>query len=367
MSRLFEIDFFSMSSESVAQLAGKKIHEDVEDWEKQIWQFIVDWLNPDITTLQVFTSGSTGAPKAITHTKLAMINSAAATCTALQLEPGYNALLCLPVSKIAGMMMVVRSIYGKMKLVCIRPSSTPFNSLPDELKIDFAAFTPMQFYEVIASRSSYNKANKMDKIILGGEDLRLESIHFIRELKSEVYTTFGMTETISHIALKRINGDSPDANFKVLPGIHISVDGRNCLVVEAPSLGQPRLVTNDVINLVNENEFQWRGRVDNVVNSGGVKIQPEEIERQLLGLLYAPYFVGSIPDALTGEKLVLAIEKQSLTDAEKSELTTAFDKLEKIQRPKQVLLIPKFVRTENGKIKRKESLLSVSQAIDLQA
>ena len=79
MSRLFEIDFFSMSSESVAQLAGKKIHEDVEDWEKQIWQFIVDWLNPDITTLQVFTSGSTGAPKAITHTKLAMINSAAAT------------------------------------------------------------------------------------------------------------------------------------------------------------------------------------------------------------------------------------------------------------------------------------------------
>ncbi len=361
---MFEIDFFSQSEQAIITLAREKLRQDVEDWEKQIWQFIIDWYNPSITTIQIFTSGSTGTPKQITHSKLAMLNSAAATCTALNLKPGNRALLCLPINKIAGIMMAVRSIHNKMKLVCIKPSTTPFAALPETLNIDFAAFTPMQFYEVIANRTSYNRANKMGKIILGGEDLRLESIHFIRELKSEVYTTFGMTETISHIALKRINGDNPEASFKILPGIHITVDDRSCLVIDAPQLGQPHLVTNDVINLVGNNEFHWLGRADNVINSGGVKIYPEEIERQLLKEVYTPYFIASLPDSKTGERVVLAMETDNLSETEKGRLTSIFGNLEKLNRPKQVLLIPRFITTENGKLKRKESLLNCIETIE---
>ena len=362
---MFEIDFFSQSEQAVINMANEKLRIAGDDWEKQIWQFVSNWYNTSITSIQLSTSGSTGVPKQITHSKSAMLSSAAATCNALNLQAGSTALLCLPINKIGGMMMIVRSILNKMKLVCIKPSTTPFQTLPDTFKIDFAAFTPMQFYEVIANRYSYNKANKMAKIILGGEDLKLESIPFIRQLKCEVYTTFGMTETISHIALKRINGDSPDVNFKVLPGINVSVDDRSCLVIEAPQLGQPHLVTNDVISLVGKNEFQWLGRADNVINSGGVKIYPEEIERQLLKALTTPYFISSLPDSKSGEQVVLALETDKLSEIEKGRLTSILGNLGKLSRPKRAVLIPLFIRTENGKLKRKESLLNAIEVVNL--
>jgi O-succinylbenzoic acid--CoA ligase len=362
---MFEIDFFSQSPETIVQLASEKLRTADEEWEKQIWQFIIDWFNPAITSIKVFTSGSTGTPKQVTHTKSAMMNSAAATCTALQLKPGSRALLCLPVNKISGMMMVVRSIHNKMKLICIRPSSTPLQELTDEQQIDFAAFTPMQFHGVVTDINIFKKANQINKIILGGEDVRAGLLNPIQQLKSEVYITFGMTETISHIALKRLNGPKPDINFKVLTGIDISINDRNCLVISAPALGQSHLVTNDVVKLVGESEFQWLGRIDNVINSGGVKIQPEEIEQQLLNLIKYPYFIASVADKILGEKLVIALETPMLRPEEKNELVNAFTKLEKLHRPKLILLIPQFARTENGKIKRMESLLKPVETIDL--
>lgn len=362
---IFEIDFFSQQPEAITQMANQKLQTAVEDWEKQIWQFIVDWFNPNIKSITVQTSGSTGAPKQITHSKAAMLNSAAATCNALHLKAGDTALLCLPVNKIGGMMMLVRSIHLKMKLLCIKPSTKPLGELPDNIRIDFAAFTPMQFHEITTNYAIFKKADQIRKVILGGEDVRAELLLNIKKLESEVYITFGMTETISHIALKRLNGLTPDPYFKTLPGIEISTNEKGTLVISAPALERPKLVTNDVVRITGEHEFQWLGRMDNVINTGGIKIYPEEIEQQLLNAIEAPFFISSLPDKVSGEKLVLALEMNALTAEEEQELQEALLKLKKLHRPKQVLLIIHFVRTSNGKVKRKESLSNVSETLDL--
>lgn len=361
---MFEIDFYTQSETAIVRHANERLLTSTEDWEKQIWQFVIDWFDPAITTIPIFTSGSTGVPKKIEHTKAAMLYSASLTCTTLNLKPGNRALLNLPVNKISGIMMVVRSIYQKMWLTCIKPSTTPLQKLTDEQHFDFAAFTPMQFNEITNNHSCFEKAGHIKKIILGGEDIRPGLALHILKLKNEVYSTFGMTETISHIALKRLNGAKPDKNFKALQGITISVDERSCLTIEAPMLGQPYLVTNDVVSIEGPDEFKWLGRIDNVINSGGIKIYPEEIEQQLAKTIEAPYFIASKPDSLTGQKLVLILEKASLKPEEITELKTALAQVEKIHRPKQVLLVPHFSRTTNGKIKRNESILNPIATIE---
>ena len=217
---MFEIDFFSLSESAIIQMASQQLNADLADWEREIWSFVINWFDPEIKSISVFTSGSTGTPKEISHTKEAMLNSARATCSALNLSAGKQALLCLPVKKISGMMMVVRCLDCKMKMVCVKPSTKPLSELPEGLKIDFAAFTPMQFFEITNNYSNFRKADRMGKIILGGEGVSAELLPNIMKLESEVYATFGMTETISHIALKRLNGSYPDADFKLLPGIY---------------------------------------------------------------------------------------------------------------------------------------------------
>ncbi len=362
---MFEIDFYTQNDDTLRKVAQENLLSSLEDWERHIWQFISNWYDPSIETISVFTSGSTGAPKQISHTKVSMLFSAGQTCRALNLKPGDTALLCLPVNKISGMMMVVRSIFNKMKLICIRPSSSPLQVHSDGQLINFAAFTPMQFNGITSNHSSYVKADAIEKIILGGEDVKAELLHDIRKLKSQVYITYGMTETISHIALKRLNGPVPDTGFSLLPGIKIATDVRGCLIIEAPNLGQPHLVTNDVVKLLGENTFQWLGRIDNVINSGGVKIYPEEIERQLLNRIDIPFFITGLPDERTGEKLVLVLESTTLEHVQINSLNAAFMSVEKLHRPKEALLVPRFERTDNGKIKRKETLVLPTQLVPL--
>ena len=178
----------------------------------------------------------------------------------------------------------------------------------------------------------------------------------IGKMQNEVFITFGMTETISHIALKKISGRNPDMHFNTLPGISVKADEKSCLLIEAPVLGQPELKTNDVVNIISPTQFDWIGRSDNVINSGGVKIHPEEMEQKLEADIEYPFFIGSIPDELTAEKTVMVIEGQNLQQTETDRLKNLLEQFEKISRPKEILFIPQFVRTENGKIKRKETI-----------
>jgi o-succinylbenzoate---CoA ligase len=184
-------------------------------------------------------------------------------------------------------------------------------------------------------------------------------------MKNRAFATFGMTETISHIALKRLNGTHPDNAFRILPGIKISQDDRKCLVVEAPDLGVRHLQTNDVVHIQSATEFEWLGRKDNVINSGGLKIFPEQIEAKLKPILDIPFFITAVPNSQSGQQVAIAIEKEKLTLQEANALKSRFHTLGKLQSPKAILAIPVFERTDNGKIKRKESLRKIAMKIAL--
>jgi len=362
---MFLIEFAKLSTEDVALLAGDKLKKTLPEWERYIWQFVSDWHNPAVSSITVHTSGSTSEPKQIEHTKTAMMNSARMTCRALELKNGENAFLCLPVNKIAGMMMIVRSMIAGMNLYCTKPSTTPLNDLPAALSVAFAAFTPMQLHTGVTNYERFKKAEQVDKIIIGGEAIGAEVLDLIKRLDNRIYSTFGMTETISHIGLKRLNGKKPDAHYRLLEDITIWVDDRNCLVIEAPLLRQPKLITNDLVQLISATEFDWLGRIDNVINSGGVKIFPEALEQQMQAHIESAFFVGSVPDERTGEKLVLALEMKEIKESDMKELKEIFTKLGKLHRPKSVLLFNEFIRTGNGKVKRKETLTQSYKTIEL--
>ncbi len=353
---MFCIHFSSLTHISIIEFAAQKLHTELPDWERDIWKFLDDWFNPGIRSVKVFTSGSTGAPKPIEHSRQAMLHSARMTCNALQLQKGDNALLCLPVTKIAGMMMLVRSLHVGLNLYCIEPSATPLKGIPAELPLAFAAFTPMQLHSAKNDYPQFLKAEAIRKIILGGEPVSAEVLSIVRKFTNDVYATFGMTETISHIALKKLNGTGADEHFKLLPGIKIATGEDSRLIIKAPEPGQPDLVTNDMVRIVSENEFDWLGRTDNVINTGGVKIYPEEIEQQLQKHIHPAYFIAALPDERTGEQLVLAIEMEALSESDKRELNEIFAPFPKLHRPKKVLLFRQFERTPNRKVLRKETL-----------
>jgi O-succinylbenzoic acid--CoA ligase len=247
---MFLVPFSSLTDSEILREANVKLKEDLSEWEREIWQFIRDWFHPDVASIKVFTSGSTGPPKEIEHSKGAMLNSTRLTCDALRLKRGNHVLLCLPASKISGMMIIVRCIWARMDMYCIKPSTSPISAIPEEEKFDFGSFTPMQLFEITEDIKKRRRIERIEKIIIGGDDIPPVLLETIRTMKNEAYATFGMTETISHIALRRLNGGKAESHFTTMPGIKVSIDERSCLVIEAPELGVRHLVTNDVVYLV---------------------------------------------------------------------------------------------------------------------
>jgi O-succinylbenzoic acid--CoA ligase len=362
---MFRIPFSSLTEDELRKHATEKLTHNLRTWEKEIWLFIRNWLNPSIVTIKVTTSGSTGVPKVIEHGKGAMLNSTRMTCDALQLKQGNKVLLCLPADKISGMMIIVRSIWAKMDLYCIRPSVNPLRDIPDTVKFDFAAFTPMQLFDITSDEKKRERIEKIKKVIIGGEEIPALLLESLLQMKNQAYATFAMTETVSHIALRRLNGTNPENQFTTLSGIKVSADERGCLIIHAPELGIRNLVTNDEVYLVSSTQFNWLGRKDNLINSGGLKIFPEQIEEQLKPVLEIPFFITAIPSARSGQEVAIAVESKNFGRSEANNLKKLFISLSKIQCPKAILTIPHFIRTDNGKIRRKESLKNVSLKIAL--
>ena len=362
---MFTIKFASLGAEEIRQLAAQKLQEDLAAWEKHIWKFLLDWFNPEIESIAVETSGSTGKPKTISHRKEYMHNSARMTCEALQLKKNSTALLCLPAQKISGMMMLVRCIEHRMNLVCIEPTVSPLLKLSDGGSIDFAAFTPMQFMDTLKDPKAFDKAENIATIILGGEGISNELMKSIRLMKNSIYATFGMTETISHSALKKLTRAISENAFCLLRGISISTDERGCMIVNAPLLGQTNLVTNDVVNLVSANEFEWLGRADNVINSGGMKLHPEMIEDLMRNQINFPFFIAAVSDSLAGQRPALVLEGDAIPLQELQQLKQYFASLDRKIQPKALWLVPKFEKTNNGKLKREDTLKTITERIDL--
>ena len=312
------------------------LKENGQLFEKEFANFLIDWLNSESFIL-VQTSGSTGKPKQIALQKSAMIASAKATGLFFNLQPKNTALLCLSANYIAGKMMLVRAITLGLHLDTIDPTSNPLSSK----KYNFIAMVPMQVEKSLA------KLNLVDKLLIGGTKVSYSLSESILKTNCNAFESYGMTETISHIAIKKIG----ELSFTVLPNVTISMDDRNCLVIEASELFKEKVITNDIVEIVNATQFILKGRIDNVLNSGGIKIFPEEVEEKLAKYISAPFFIGSKPDEILGEKVILVIEATPFSID-----NSVFSELSKYQIPKQILFVEAFDRTETQKINRKKTL-----------
>jgi len=274
-------------------------------WRKEIFAFIALFLDDEGGAIHQKSSGSTGDPKSFKLSRSAMLLSAERTLRYFELQPGNRALLSLPVHYIAGKMMVVRSLLGGLDLLLSEPSSRPLQNT--EGTIDFAAMVPLQIEESFRLGDSLER---ISRLLIGGGELHPTTRGQLSALKhTEVYESFGMTETYTHFALKRINGPDPDLNFRLLKGVRIGTDPRGCLEVEVPGITAGTLSTNDLVEISEEGSgFLWLGRFDNLINTGGVKIIPELLEEQIRKCIMHECLVLSEPNRKLGNSLVLVVE-----------------------------------------------------------
>ncbi len=321
-------------------------------WKKELMYFLIDWYS-ETETIDATTSGSTGKPKTIKLYKKFMENSAKATLEFFSLNKGKRLLLALPVKYIAAKMMVVRSIVGNLDLYCIEPSLYPVSELTPPL--DFAAFTPAQFANLLKTDEGLSFVKNIKKVLLGGAPVPTSLENKIKTLETGVWHSYGMTETMSHIALRKVNGQDASDKFFPLPGVEVAVSDENLLLITAPQLGILNLQTNDTATIFPDKSFIVHGRHDNVINSGGVKLHPEEIERKIEQLLSKPFFISSKTDEKFGEIPVLYIEDNEWDKAQTEFFLKKIEtKLSRIELPKSIIFKHKFRRTESGKIIREK-------------
>ena len=314
-------------------------------FEAETFSFINQWLSGQQTFI-LQTSGSTGTPKEITVTREQLRASAHRTINKLKLSHKQTALVCLDTKYIAGKMMLVRALETNMKIVAIEPSSNPLKSVSTQP--DFGAFVPLQLDEIFKDEGLVKKLNQFQSIIIGGAAVSESLREKIKSLSCDVYATYGMTETVSHIALQKLNGADAQEYFETFPDVKIKLDSRDCMVIELPGFNEP-IVTNDLVNIIDNHHFKILGRFDNIINSGGVKLVPETIEKKLSSLLvHQSFFVAGVADERLGHKLVLIVEGNVLPDlANKLKLA-----LPAYEVPKEILYVDKFIRTETQKINR---------------
>lgn len=329
----FHLNGFHLDREDLRRVAFSFIKEG-EDFEKPVGDFLLDWFD-DRPYMEVLTSGSTGMPKMIRIGKQAMVASAIATGEFFNLNPGNRVLHCLPVKYIAGKMMFIRAMVLGLDMDFVAPSSRPLEN--NDNSYDFVAMVPMQ------AQQSLKELNNVKKMIVGGAKMNKKLENALSKLSTEVYETYGMTETITHIAARRTG----EKAFTVLPDVTVSLDQRNCLVIRAPKIADEAIVTNDIVSLISEKEFIFLGRFDNIINSGGIKLLPEQIEEKLSGRIDGRFYVIGKPDHDLGEKLVLVVEGEA-----RQLNPDTFAVLDKYEKPKEILFVPQFRETATHKILR---------------
>lgn len=295
-------------------------------------EFLGEW-NSASPTVHVHTSGSTGKPKDMEVEKARMRASARMTCDFLALKPGDTALLCMPVDYIAGKMMAVRALEGNLRLISVEPSNHPLENLTEAPT--FAAMIPSQVHESLANPL----LRQIKKLIIGGGNIPRQLEEALSTFPNDIYSTYGMTETLSHIAMRRIGNPW----YSTLPGISVSLTSDSCLVIDAPALCAEQIVTHDIAELNGAKRFRILGRSDNVICSGGIKIQIEEVEEALRPAYGDNIQITSRPDDKFGEAVVLLttvpIDRQEL----KSLLPNPY------WVPKHIVLVPSLPRTGSGK------------------
>lgn len=337
----------SYSPEEINLLVAK-VNAETPAIVRDLYQFLVEWFS-DSATMTVLTSGSTGRPKTLTVRKEQMMQSARVTCEVLNLRKGDTALLCMPLEYIAGKMMVVRALVAGLNLIVRTPSGHPLADVGE--KIRFAAMVPLQVYNTLETPEERKRLRQVGILIIGGGSINPHYTKDLRELPGEVYATYGMTETLSHIALCRLNGDHTDGiTYFPVPGVTLSMSPDDTLVIDAPLVCDEVLTTNDVVSLDGEGGFLVLGRKDTTINSGGLKMQPEMMEGWVQHSLPMAFVFTAIPDERLGEAVVLLVEGAMQVESIRVLVEAALPS--KYQSPKWIVPVDKIPMTGNGKIDR---------------
>lgn len=310
--------------------------------QSAVTEFINAW-DSNIPTISAHTSGSTGTPKLIELPKADMQISALATCKYFDINCNSTLVLPLSAKYIAGKMMIVRAFMSGATLWIEEASNKPITL--DYGTIDLLPVVPSQINWLIENPQLIRS---IKNIIIGGGALSPDQESRLRGCPCNIYATYGMTETCSHVALRNIS--LSEMHYTAMPNISFGIDHRGCLVIEAPQYSFKRLVTNDIVDLLNSHQFVWRGRYDNVINTGGIKVFPEEIEKQLATVINNPFYIIGRPSAKWGEEIILYIEGSSID--KNSIIKKARNILNPYCVPKEVIVKSQFARTESGKIKR---------------
>jgi O-succinylbenzoic acid--CoA ligase len=341
----------------LTDIKNGKYSGNLTDYEKRVLNFCYEWLSGKEDFL-LNTSGSTGEPKLIPVKASRMRQSATMTAKAIGLTENDKSLVCLNTDLIAGKMMLARGLTIGMHMTIIEPASNPLKAFNAEEKFDFTALVPLQLETILKQDPEKKQVlDRMKAILIGGAAVNASLEQLAQTIKAPVYHTFGMTETLSHIALRKLNGPDKSDYFTLLENVSIETDKRNCLVIHSP-LSDEAVQTNDIVRLINETTFQWYGRADFIINSGGIKIHPEKIEKELEKIfishgIFNRYFITGTADHYLGETVTLIIEGQAM---DRSQLDTIQQelkiKLSPYELPKKIYFIEKFIETASGKINR---------------
>jgi len=349
MNRYISVLNEHFTPDEVAEKAREKLQQKLTDWEHEFYSFVLEWLD-DTDFVEVKTSGSTGNPKNIRLPKRVMQKSAERTIQYFGLKEGDRLLLSLSCRYIAGKMMVVRALTGKMSLTVVDPSTG--YCFPDREKYDLGAMVPLQLTNLLNAENGNRRVENIRHLLVGGSAVPAQLEQKIRMLKNDVVSTYGMTETASHIAVRKLSGDDFSENYCCLPGISIRKNEDDCLEIFAE--GQDKwLHTTDLVEIISPSEFKIIGRADHAIICGGLKFHPEQIEKKLEKFIQEPFMISSEPDEKLGQKLVLVIEGSGSDDLMNKLQKKIKECLPKYGQPRKIVFVDRLPRNGNGKLIRK--------------
>lgn len=334
---------YGIGNESESDVYFEKVRKKITEWNSGQQQFAMN------------SSGSTGDPKLIQLRRSQMVHSARITGKALNLPENSSVLIALNTDLIAGFMMLVRTLELNWNATVVHPAADPLCDLPEDFACDFAALTPMQLTTLLVSYSKEIISRKFRKILLGGAPADALLMSQIQDIPTEIYQSYGMTETVSHVALRRINGTDPSEDYLLLDDIEAGTDDRGCLHLAGTVTDHQMIQTNDLVEFTGKRTFRWLGRADNIINSGGIKIQLDKVDKEIGRALATmqlslPFFTWHIPDPVLGQKLILLIQaspSENLVEELKKHIQL---RLSKYEIPKEVCFLKEFIKTPSGKI-----------------
>lgn len=315
------------------------------DYHKQIYIFLKEWFSLE-ETIKLYTSGSTGKPKEVVVRKKQMLESAAITCSFFNLKENDKALLCLSTDYIAGKMMLVRAIHCGLDIYPVEPKGHPLKDISSSF--DFAAMVPLQVYNSLQSEKERIELSQIRNLIIGGGAISKDLEKALSILPNPIFSTYGMTETLSHIGLRKINGNNASDYYTPLPGVGLRLSDNNTLIIDIPKISDESIITNDIVKLRCDGSFRIIGRVDNTINTGGIKVQAEEVEEILKPFLKGNYAISSIPHPKLGEAVVLFVD--NLEDQPLEKIIREI--LPRHQQPMHIVKVKELPLTGGDKIDR---------------